>query len=113
MRTYTADEVDEMIGRALAREREKQAEQARPVAYEMGDELWWHDSPDINDYIRENGIPLYRHSPHSQPWVGLTPEERDYIWNTVGNSDAHGDVDGWSGRDVMKAIEAKLKEKNT
>lgn len=46
-------------------------------------------------------------------WVGLTDEERNYIWNTVGNSDAHGDVDGWSGQDVMNAIEAKLKEKNT
>jgi hypothetical protein len=48
----------------------------------------------------------------SKPWVGLTDEERDYIWYTVGNSDAHGDVDGWSGRAVMDAIEAKLKEKN-
>ena len=46
-------------------------------------------------------------------WVGLTPEERDHIWNTVGNSDAHGDVDGRSGEDVMDAIEAKLKERNT
>ena len=48
----------------------------------------------------------------SKPWVGLTEQERDFIWDTVGNSDAHGDVDGWSGREVMKAIEAKLKEKN-
>ena len=45
-------------------------------------------------------------------WVGLTDEERNYIWNTVGNSDSHGDVDGRSGRDVMSAIEAKLKQKN-
>lgn len=49
----------------------------------------------------------------SKPWVGLTQEERDYIWHTVGNSDAHGDVDGWSGRNVMDAIEAKLREKNS
>jgi hypothetical protein len=48
-----------------------------------------------------------------RPWVGLTDEERDHIWNVIGNSDAHGDVDGWSGRDVMSAIEAKLREKNT
>jgi len=46
-------------------------------------------------------------------WVGLTDEERNHIWDVIGNSDAHGDVDGWSGRDVMAAIEAKLKEKNT
>ena len=51
--------------------------------------------------------------PNSQrTWVGLTDEEREEIWNTIGNSDAHGDVDGWSGRDVMRAIEAKLKERN-
>ena len=48
----------------------------------------------------------------SKPWVGLTDEEREHIWNIVGNSDAHGDVDGLSGRYVMDAIEAKLKEKN-
>jgi hypothetical protein len=52
-------------------------------------------------------------TPPQRTWVGLTPEERDHIWNTVGNSDAHGDVDGRSGEDVMDAIEAKLKEKNT
>ena len=56
--------------------------------------------------------PLYASPPAQRPWVGLTQEERDHIWDTVGNSDAHGDVDGWSGRDVMSAIEAKLKEKN-
>ena len=44
-------------------------------------------------------------------WVGLTDEERDHIWHVIGNSDAHGDVDGLSGRDVMASIEAKLKEK--
>ena len=57
--------------------------------------------------------------PAQRTWVGLTDEERDHIWHTVGNSDAHGDVDGWSGRDVINviesvinAIEAKLREKN-
>ena len=47
------------------------------------------------------------------PWVSLTDDERNHIWYTVGNSDAHGDVDGWSGRDVMNAIESLLKKKNT
>ena len=60
----------------------------------------------------EYTTPLYT-SPPQRTWVGLTDEERDNIWHTIGNSDAHGDVDGWSGRDVMKALEAKLKEKNT
>ena len=57
------------------------------------------------------GTKLYTAQPQ-RPGVGLTDEERNYIWNTVGNSDSHGDVDGRSGRDVMSAIEAKLKEKN-
>jgi hypothetical protein len=35
----------------------------QPVAYETENELWWHDAPDINDYIRSTGIPLYRHPP--------------------------------------------------
>ena len=55
--------------------------------------------------------PLRAYTPQ-RTWVGLTEQERDHIWHTVGNSDAHGDVDGWSGRDVMNAIEAKLREKN-
>lgn len=38
-------------------------EDVRPVAYETENELWWHDAPDINDYIRSTGIPLYRHPP--------------------------------------------------
>jgi hypothetical protein len=63
-------------------------------------------------YEGEDGQPLYTTPPQRQ-WVGLTDEERNYIWDVVGNSDAHGDVDGWSGRDVMAALEAKLKEKNT
>ena len=51
-------------------------------------------------------------SPPQRTWVKLTDDERNQIWYTVGNADPHGDVDGWSGRDVMDAIEAKLKAKN-
>ena len=54
----------------------------------------------------------YLRKPAQRTWVGLTDDERDNIWHTIGNSDAHGDVDGWSGRYVMKALEALLKEKN-
>ena len=44
----------------------------------------------------------------SKPWVGLTDEERNNLWR---------DVIGWGDpshddEDLMKAIEAKLKEKN-
>lgn len=65
-----------------------------------------------NRLLRARNERLEREAEQRKPWVGLTQEERDHIWNKVGNSDAHGDVDGWSGRSVMDAIEAKLREKN-
>jgi hypothetical protein len=34
-----------------------------PVAYEYGDDVFWHDSPDINDYIRANGKALVYATP--------------------------------------------------
>ena len=93
---------------------EQPAQQQGPVAWVV---QYAHDHKDIDFYERDIedlpvGTKLYTSLQPSKPWVGLTPEERDYIWHTVGNSDAHGDVDGWSGRDVMDAIEAKLREKN-
>jgi hypothetical protein len=40
----------------------------KPVAYEYGDDVFWHDSPDINDYIRANGKALvYATPPAAQP----------------------------------------------
>ena len=53
------------------------------------------DDDDIQDYVR--------------PWVGLTDEERNKLWReVVGWGDPSHDDE-----DLMKAIEAKLKEKNT
>jgi len=66
-----------------------------------------------NRLLRARNERLEREAEHRKPWVGLTDEERDHIWYTIGNADPHGDVDGYSGRDVMDAIEAKLIEKNT
>jgi hypothetical protein len=41
-----------------------------PVAYEYGNDVFWHDSPDINDYIRANGNALvYATPPAAQPAV--------------------------------------------
>jgi hypothetical protein len=67
---------------ALVRADEREAIQAlaqpvqEPVAYEYGDDVFWHDSPDINDYIRANGKALvYATPPAAQrQWVGLTDE---------------------------------------
>ena len=66
--------------------------------------IWW----DLNkDNLVEQAIPeaeIYK-----REWVGLTDEERNNLWR---------DVIGWGDpshddEDLMKAIEAKLKEKNT
>ena len=53
------------------------------------------DDDDIQDYVR--------------PWVGLTDKERNQLWRDAikWGDPSHDDVD------LMKAIEAKLKEKNT
>ena len=96
---------------------EAKREQQEPVAYSYTSRITGakgfshHPMPRFIDADSWNIKPLYTH-PQSKPWVGLTDEEREHIWNIVGNSDAHGDVDGLSGRYVMDAIEAKLKEKN-
>ena len=47
--------------------------------------------------------------PPKREWVGLTDEERNNLWReVVGWGDPSHDDE-----DLMKAIEAKLKEKNT
>jgi hypothetical protein len=46
---------------------------------------------------------------YKKPWVGLTDEERDAITNKVIGFNS---CCGWED-DYAKAIEAKLKEKNT
>jgi hypothetical protein len=47
--------------------------------------------------------------PPQRPWVGLTDQERNKLWRDAikWGDPSHDDVD------LMKAIEAKLKEKNT
>ena len=52
----------------------------------------------------------YRDEPFKQrTWVGLTDQERNKLWRDAikWGDPSHDDVD------LMKAIEAKLKEKNT
>ena len=46
---------------------------------------------------------------HQRQWVGLTDEERNQLWRDVvkWGDPSHDDVD------LMKAIEDKLKERNT
>ena len=79
-----------------------------PVAYAVyhrmggGKSLHWREqhSPD-GDASEYQLVPLYTTPLAAQrQWVGLTEDERDHIWNN-------------SSGDVLKALEAKLKEKNT
>ena len=54
----------------------------------------------------------YKHAGYDMielPWVGLTDEERNQLWRDVikWGDPSHDDVD------LMKALESKLKERNT
>ncbi len=62
----------------------------------------------LRDALRER-LAQPEQEPAQRTWVGLTDEERNNLWR---------DVIGWGDpshddEDLMKAIEAKLKEKNT
>jgi hypothetical protein len=83
----------------LARElKAAKQEQGEPVAWELGAEVYWGDSPEMSDYVRKEGTPLYT-TPQQRTWVGLTDEDLAVC----------GDED-----DVMLARywERVLKEKN-
>jgi hypothetical protein len=80
-------------------------ESQEPVAWRYG-ALLYHDKLDAMEFIRTSGDsyllePLYTHPPQ-RTWVGLTDDEID-TWNIVGHE---------SLREFVRAIEAKLKEKN-
>jgi hypothetical protein len=76
-------------------------------------ELWWHQSSKFDEEgnligLNPDDIPLYT-TPPKREWVGLTDEEIDAAWRSVDYT-----VDYEQFRiDVARAIEAKLKEKNT
>jgi hypothetical protein len=51
------------------------------VAYEYGDDIFWHNSPDINDYIRANGKALVYTTPPAAPVQEPVPSLRSTIAN--------------------------------
>lgn len=61
-----------------------------------------------NRLLRARNERLEREAEQRKPWVGLTDEERKKLWRDVvkWGDPSHDDVD------LMKAIEAKLREKN-
>ena len=107
--------------RVVKTEHDKQIEIAQ--AYERGwnaalaqqePVAWISEGGDVSRskrYMDEMGFkcnPLYT-APPKREWVGLTDEERNSLWRDfVGWGDPSHDDE-----DLMKAIEAKLQEKNT
>ena len=73
-----------------------------PVAWIEGDEpilTWFKTEPEA--------IPLYTSPPASKPWVGLTDEEIDEVFGSPMKLEPSFMLS------FVRAIEAKLKEKNT
>jgi hypothetical protein len=98
----------------------------RNAAIRLGEELssvgpngyYDMDAKEWLDWAMEQN-PRGEHSLPQRTWVGLTDEERDYIWEknstTLGGWDHGGDEVMYDRHfeDAVIAIEAKLKEKNT
>jgi hypothetical protein len=55
----------------------------------------------------DDGQPLFTAPPKKQ-WVGLTDEERIALWGMRSDGPSNSEIRGFA-----RAIEAKLKEKNT
>ena len=60
----------------------------------------WAEVPSIKWFKKPTEGPLYT-APPKREWVGLTDEDKDELLN----------LDNWT--DIVEAVEAKLKEKNT
>jgi len=64
--------------------------------------IYWHNTHETDDYHGfRRTTPLYT-TPQQRPWVGLTEEEVDTIYQRNGTP-----------KGFAKAIEAKLKDKNS
>ena len=80
----------------------EQAEKQEPVAWKERHTTFCNTSKDLCD---GDPIPLYT-APPKREWVGLTDEEREYLWSITPIEDE----DRFA---FVLAVEAKLKEKNT
>jgi hypothetical protein len=93
-----------VIEKALAQPKQE------PMAWKLPDKnvVFWEDTKEVDEYHGfEPTIPLY---PHPQrTWVGLTDEEIDLIDEATWDEDHKS----WGIHDFARAIEAKLKEKNS
>ena len=97
---YCAQPVIKALKEALAKQ-----EQGEPVAWRYkpnGNARWFFSSVEVKQihFVNYTVEPLYT-TPQQRTWVGLTDED-DIDWEDGGNL-----------KDLVKAIEAKLREKNT
>jgi len=68
--------------------------------------IYWHNTHETDDYHGfRRTTPLYT-TPQQRPWVGLTDEDQFNLVHAMNKND-------WHAIQMMDAIEAKLKEKNT
>ena len=109
MRTYTADEVDAMIGRSLARERERVAQQQEPptvaeLVCVCGAEWEWRN----RDWELVATPPAQRTWVNATTWRGLTDEEIDQ--GLLRSDYAFKTAEAWRAGVVFAMT--KLKEKN-
>ena len=110
-------------GRAVEQALDKKAENARELGldYEPAQQepvAWMVYTKDGQSvYVTDNStaiqadqraLALYTAPPAQRPWVGLTDEEVEEVWHRVEASDFRDVVQPFA-----RAIEAKLKEKNT
>ena len=100
---------EEYLQEALSAARELQA--LKPVAWRYKGKL--HDS-DPSDWASPEFVvtPLYT-APPLKPWVGLSDEEIEKGYETTGHYQTLRPQDRFAVFALARAIEAKLKEKNT
>lgn len=90
----------------------KDAEKQEPVAWRIyGQHIDTYPFTENPDYAKKyNGVPLYA-APPQKEWVGLTDDEIEAIADTIPIDEMVGPTT-WHIK-LSRAIEAKLKEKNT
>ena len=113
-RTYTADEVDAMIARAVARERLEQPNQeplgyiASMAANDLRASIYRDVAVSVYGEDLEDTVAIYTTPPAAQrQWVGLTAGEMEGLYQSATYMDETDHIH------MLMLAEAKLKEKNT
>jgi hypothetical protein len=93
-------QIDELKAENKALKEALAQPQQEPFGYFKAEPFGWTDCAETD----EGAIALYE-APSQRTWVGLTDEERiDILVDAVHTK--------WDDQEIIKAIEAKLKEKN-